>query len=299
MTSVIVEDRGGVKLNAGIDVGGFVIPVLMASLEETEEIFHKLKDLEFRDDDIMLCTYQKTGTNWLYEVLSMINNRSAERVKTNKVMTMIEAAPQERMNQYPSPRVLNSHLPLRYLPEDMKKKKIKTVLCFRNPKDTVVSFYNHQKGIKKFEYDGKFSDWLPVYLEGKLTYGKYSDYLKEWENAIKEGVDFPLLTLYYEDIKLNGAKELDRLLQFLGVDLDEQLKKDILDACSFERMSKEKMLGPKHLVEKAFHQGFNFFRKGEIGDWKNWFTVAESEMFDEIWSREMKDSEMFNFKYSS
>jgi hypothetical protein len=55
-----------------------------------------------------------------------------------------------------------SYLPLK----DMKDKQIKTILCCRNPKDTAVSYYNHMKGFKSYEYDGKWKDWLPVYLQG-------------------------------------------------------------------------------------------------------------------------------------
>jgi hypothetical protein len=56
----------------------------------------------------------------------------------------------------------------RYVPlEDMRAKQIKTVLCLRNPKDTAVSYYNHMKGLNIYEYDGKWEDWLPVYMQGK------------------------------------------------------------------------------------------------------------------------------------
>jgi hypothetical protein len=37
---------------------------------------------------------------------------------------------------------------------------------------------------------------------------------------------------------------------------------------------------------------------GEIGDWKNWFTCADNEMFDETWTKEMAKSKLFEFKYT-
>ena len=38
---------------------------------------------------------------------------------------------------------------------------------------------------------------------------------------------------------------------------------------------------------------------GEIGDWRNWFTVAENEIFDKIWQDEMKGCTRFTFKYGN
>lgn len=45
-----------------IDVGGFFTPFFMKKPEETKDIFEKIPDYKFRADDLMLCTYPKTGT---------------------------------------------------------------------------------------------------------------------------------------------------------------------------------------------------------------------------------------------
>ena len=53
-----------------------------------------------------------------------------------------------------------------YLQEAVEK-KIKTIFICRNPKDVVVSFYNHSKGLNIYEYDGKFENYLQMFMRGE------------------------------------------------------------------------------------------------------------------------------------
>ncbi|XP_060574601.1 sulfotransferase 1B1-like [Ruditapes philippinarum] len=214
MAKVKIPDAGGAALTM-VDVGDFITPIFFKSAQEIKDIFDNVPNFKFRNDDLMLCTFSKTGTNWVYEILMMILNRSAERIQTYKVFTMLEGVTAEEADQQPSPRVMNCHYRPKYLPlEDMRAKQIKTVLCLRNPKDTAVSYYNHMKGLNIYDYDGKWEDWLPVYglfviitcmfhyIYVLLDYGKYSDYLLHWQKRIQEGPGFPLHIMYYEDLKM-------------------------------------------------------------------------------------------------
>ena len=60
----------------------------------------------------------------------------------------------------------------RFLPDDLKKKQVKTVLVVRNPKDTAVSYYSQFRGISVYEYEGKWENWLRPYIEGRCKCNK-------------------------------------------------------------------------------------------------------------------------------
>lgn len=63
-------------------------------------------------------------------------------------------------------------LPHIFFFQDILKKKVKCVFLYRNPKDVVVSLYHHTKGINMFEYNGKFENFVQMFMrgDGKLMY---------------------------------------------------------------------------------------------------------------------------------
>ena len=52
----------------------------------------------------------------------------------------------------------------------ISEKKTKIVLALRNPKDVCVSFYHHHKGMRFYNYDGEFNDYVPTFLAGECKY---------------------------------------------------------------------------------------------------------------------------------
>jgi hypothetical protein len=60
----------------------------------------------------------------------------------------------------------------------------------------------------------------------------------------------------------NGSEEIEKLLKFLGVDLDNNLKNDILKQCGFDIMVKRDKMPPA-FKEMFFKSDFIFLRKGK------------------------------------
>ncbi|KAL4227852.1 sulfotransferase 1 [Mactra antiquata] len=272
------------------------------TLEGHEAIFNNLPNFPIRDDDIILASYPKTGTNWLWEMILLALSKTTEVTGRSKGEMMLEAFPPEIFEQIPSPRLLNNHLLPRYEPKMMVEKKLKVILLLRNPKDVVVSFYNHTKGIGMYEYDGKFENYLQMFVRGEVDYGSYHGYLREWQQFIKDNKDYPILTVYYEDLQLDCLSEMKRICKFLNIDDDEERLSEICSGCKIDNMKKTKIAKMSDEMKEAFKHilkgGFTIFRKGKVGDWKNWFTVAQNEMFDAWWSEQTSDIDLFSFKYT-
>ncbi|KAK7088605.1 sulfotransferase 1E1-like isoform X2 [Littorina saxatilis] len=265
----------------------------------TEEHLNNLRNMPMREDDVIIAAYAKSGTHWLWEVVHMLTSGKTEYESRPKEHLMLEFNDVERFETMPSPRIINSHIPLSYLSKEIQTKQVRVLHVLRNPKDIAVSLYFHRK--QRHTYDDKgilqsLQDFVncqpaqPGIQPGCLD--DYAAYLREMERWEKEHPQVPLMHLYFEDMKQSPLEAVKRLATFLGVESSESLCASVVEACSFSQLKKaaETKEIQSHHKDEIKGGKMNFYRKGEVGDWKNHFTVALNEQFDAAIAEHLKNS---------
>ncbi|KAL3842280.1 hypothetical protein ACJMK2_020311 [Sinanodonta woodiana] len=262
-----------------------------------------IRNIIARDDDVLICTFRKSGTHWIWEIVSMLRKGKAEYDPKIKETAMLELLSKDQIEALESPRNLNTHFPLRMLPKDLLEKKRKIIHVMRNPKDVAVSLYHHFKSLKigvGTVYSGTFSEYLSLFFSLEMgAKGSWNKYVRDFEKFAKDNPDYPILSLYFEDIKQDPKREITKVAQFLDVPYTEELITAVAERCDFENLKKANQeIKDDYITRKIAPDGRQFmYRKGIVGDWKNWFTVAQNELFDETFERWMSGSEL-KFKFS-
>jgi hypothetical protein len=78
----------------------------------------------------------------------------------------------------------------------------------------------------------------------------------------------------YEDLLERTPEETRRLLGFLGADTSRDVVEHCVNAASFEALSKGRQPGEEDVS--------SFYRKGVAGDWKNYFSERDKQIYKEI-----------------
>ncbi|XP_069132733.1 sulfotransferase 1A1-like [Argopecten irradians] len=272
-------------------------PPLMANAEKHMEA---IRNFDSKESDILLCTYAKAGTHWVHEITSMILQGEAKYATGHKINAMLENADLDKLKDMPSIRFINTHLPLRLIPKKHVENGYKIIHVSRNPKDVMVSFYNHAKNDPvtggSDDFPGTWSDFIHDMCENRHNfYDGVVKYELAWEKAEKAKTVTNVHSVFYEDLKKHPVAEITRLAAFLDKDLSSETIQGIADKCSFKNLADATTSGKKgeDILPLLSKDKTNFiFRKGTTGDWKNWFTVAQNEMFDEMLEREFKGSDL-------
>ncbi|KAK3101273.1 hypothetical protein FSP39_002293 [Pinctada imbricata] len=238
----------------------------------------------------------------MWEIINMIIQGKAEYRKENKNVLMLEAMyDTDEIISERSPRILNTHVPYRWLPRKLVINRGKIIHGLRNPKDVSVSLYNHMKTSGEIGEGTKDMTWEQflenMVLGDVILYDGWFSYERQMHKAKTANSDV-IYTLFYEKLKLHPEEEIKKLADFLQVPCSDQLASDIMEACSFAKLKNVEKYLPSDFLEKinSLQEKSGrppmtppvIYRKGSVGDWKNYFTVSQNERFDSRYKEEMK-----------
>lgn len=283
----LMKNKDGVVRMTTLKYEGIVWPTIVP---DPVKAVDDAKKFPYKDGDLFVCSYPRTGSNWMLDMLAMVRNNSTD---INTDMTPpVELMPGFSVAKTP-PRTLLSHMPYRLMPEAHVKSGGKIILMCRNPKDTVVSTFHFAKKNKADPYTGDLEEFLQYFTSGETIFSGYIQYFQDWDQTLKANPDLPVLIVHYEDLKQNCVAQLRRICEFLELDRPDSFLQDVANknVVSKVKAAKETSPGLQPFMKATSTEGdLHFYRKGIVGDWKTHFTVAQNERFDQVFNEQLKDT---------
>lgn len=219
---------------------------------------------------IFIASYPKSGTTWSQAILYYLLSNNAEaldHISSYSPFYEVDKTWDEHTGSiHPKyaanfdiigHNVFNTHL----LPSIMPKieEDVYAIYVMRHPYDVIVSFYHHLTN-QIDGYDGSFREFLELWVQGKIIYGKWVQHIRKWVEAANSHV----LILRYEDMKADIFKSIKRISEFLKLDRSDEIISAIVPKITFDGMKKDKE--KYQPVSVAWKEGHEFLRKGEVGD---------------------------------
>ncbi|KAB7504383.1 Sulfotransferase family cytosolic 1B member 1 [Armadillidium nasatum] len=196
------------------------------------------------------------------------------------------------------PRIIKTHLPFSLLPKHLPDTS-KVVYVARNSKDVAVSYCHHSRLLKCHDFCGTTSEFVDHFVNDTLVYSPFWTHIKEgWKRRNQSNIHF----MFYEDLKANPKAEIARLKDFLNVDLTNDQIEKIVHYTSFDQMKEREgkdLMGEdtnEYANSEVEDKDGGFFRKGQVGDYKNKLSEEDIERINK-WTKENTRDMESEFKY--
>ena len=240
---------------------------------------------DFRDDDIVIATYAKSGTTWMQQIVSQLIFDGAEGLPVAEMSPWLDLRVPPKEVKLPAVaaqthrRFLKTHLPVDAL---VFSPRAKYIYIGRDGRDVMWSMHNHHITANEGWYDalnntpGRVGPPIGKPPADPAEY--FTTWLRQdgfplwpfWENvrgwwAIR---DLPNVHLvHFADLKRDLPGEVRGIAEFLGIRPDPARWQAILDHCSFGYMKANATAAVP--LGGAFWDGGaqTFIHKGVNGRW--------------------------------
>ena len=250
----------------------------------------------FRDDDVIIASYAKSGTTWLQQIVAQLIFNGDVTGPVGEMSPWVDLRVPPREVKLPAieaqshRRFLKTHLPVDALNFSPKAKYI---YIARDGRDVVWSLYNHHVNANAAWYGALnespglvgnkiapptkdvvpyFRDWLTN--DGQPFWSLWQNMRSWW--AIRGLGNVQLV--HYADLKRDMEGEMRQIATFL--DLDPQNWPAVLEHCSFTWMKAH--AADSAPLGGAFWEGGaeTFIHKGTNGRWQGQLTAEDVAAYE-------------------
>uniref|UniRef100_A0A3B4FFJ1 Sulfotransferase n=1 Tax=Pundamilia nyererei TaxID=303518 RepID=A0A3B4FFJ1_9CICH len=237
-----------------------------------------VQNFKARPDDIVIATYPKAG---------LLKSIFACSVANGSFLSLPYSGTDLADKLPTTPRLIKTHLPVQFVPKSFWEQRCRVVYVARNAKDNAVSYFHFERMNIGMPEPGDWSTFLQDFMEGKKVFGSWYDHVNGWWEKKQTHSNFHYM--FYEDLIEDYEKEIDRLCSFLGLSPSVEEKERVRASVTFDSMKQNKMTN--YSTVPVMNQEVSPFMR-KVGDWKNHFTVAQNEQFDEDYKKKMKNPEL-------
>jgi hypothetical protein len=247
-----------------------------------------IKNFPVGDGDVLVVGFPKSGTSWLQVMITnlwddwktcggelrKVPSLHGRHTFEGKYYGYADALALE------SPRLLKTHLHLELMPRRWPDTG-KVVHITRNPKDVCVSLYHEMRHMHRNDPNAEmhaenFRAHFEDFVAGHVPWGPFTDNVLGWHK-----MEHPnLLKITYEDARRNTTAVLERVVKFVGRPVADGRLAEVVASTEFEAMKKSELRNQINHPDMREDTATPFMRKGIVGDWKDWLTVAQNERME-------------------
>jgi hypothetical protein len=244
------------------------------------------------EHDILVCTFPKSGTNWMMQIAYQIIHRGMgdfehvhQYMPWPDAMFPIEAQLDNKSIAARSPfamRVIKTHLSGAYLPYTPQAKYI---CILRDPKDVLVSSYFFIRDVALGVLMPSVESWYKMFITDSFMLGSWAENLHDyWQLRHCPNV----MVVTFEQMKTDHIGVVRQVVDFLGIDLTETEIQMVYEKSTFSYMKTVDYKFDPPPATPLTAKGAKMIRKGTSGGSSELLTLEQQQCIDDYCRAELR-----------
>ena len=262
-------------------------------------------DFVFRDGDIVIATWAKSGTTWMQQIVGQLIFGVEDGMPVMDICPWIDlrVLPKDKifemLDAQTHRRFMKTHLPVDSL---VFSPKARYVYIGRDGRDAIWSWHNHHASYSDRAYQAfnetpgrvgpplqkpkddiveYFREWLEK--DGYPIHPFFSNVRSWWE--IRELPN--VMLMHFNDMKADLEGSIRRIAEFLEISIDPECLPSIVEHCTFDFMKAHADDLTPMLEQMLKGGGQSFIHKGTNGRWRDVLSDEDIRNFEEAVAREL------------
>lgn len=254
-------------------------------------------DFCFRQGDVVIATWAKSGTTWMQQIVSQLIFEGKEGIDVSKLSPWVDlrVMPKEAiaaLDMQDHRRFMKTHLPADAM---VVSPMAKYIYVARDGRDAAWSAHHHMANFKPEVFDMLNNTPGRVGPAIAPVPASAHEYYRQWF----EGDGFPLwsfwenirtwwrirhlpnvMLIHFNDLKHDLAGSIRNIARFLDIAIDENMFPAIVRHCSFDYMKANAALSAP--LNGAIWEGgaSTFINKGTNGRWQGTLSPSEIRAYE-------------------
>jgi hypothetical protein len=248
------------------------------------------KGYEPTSHDVFVCTYAKSGTYWMLQIVTQIAGHGRTEFDHIHDIAPWPESPLPGVARLKAPtwkesptkmRAIKTHAEAQFVPYNADAKY---VVIIRDPKDVIISAFHFADSLVPGLSSIGLDAWTEAFKAEKAPWGIWAEHVAcfwEWRNRKNVQV------LMFDEIKRDLDKAVRAVAKLMQVDLSETEIAEVVRKSEFTYMKsvEDKFTPPSPLATK---EPIEIIRKGKTGEATEMLTAEQLKSVDEAMKAQLK-----------
>ncbi len=241
------------------------------------------RNLVILPDDVFLVSFPKSGNTWIRFLLANLRypDQPATFANIHRLIPDPTGTARRDFDRMARPRIIKSH-------ECFDPRYPRVIYVVRDPRDVVLSQYHYHRKLMRIGDDSPIENFVTRFLAGETCpHGSWGQNITTWL-ATREG-DPRFLLLRYEDMVADTARELAKIVKFVGITANAEQISLAVERSSAGRMRKlEQTQTEQCELTKGSRKDLSFVRAAGSGGWRSELPAPQVARIEAAWGPVMR-----------